>query len=158
FNAVLGTRGIYFALPTQATSDQMFGRVSKFLRGRFEESGEFVNLMLQYGHASLSDEFSENVKEFRRMHGVYADEKNGESGRTGSIAAAEWFTYRKRGLLAPFGVGTIDQILFAALQTKHVFVRLFGLAHKTIIIDEVHAYDAYMSTLLGRLLEWLGAL
>ncbi len=158
FNAVLGTRGIYFALPTQATSDQMFGRVSKFLRGRFEESGEFVNLMLQHGHASLSDEFSENVKEFRRMHGVYADEKNGESGRTGSIAAAEWFTYRKRGLLAPFGVGTIDQILFAALQTKHVFVRLFGLAHKTIIIDEVHAYDAYMSTLLGRLLEWLGAL
>lgn len=158
FNAVLGTRGIYFALPTQATSDQMFGRVSQFLQDRFEESGEFVNLMLQHGHASLSDEFSENVKEFRRMRGVYADEKNDESGRSGSIAAAEWFTYRKRGLLAPFGVGTIDQILFAALQTKHVFVRLFGLAHKTIIIDEVHAYDAYMSTLLGRLLEWLGAL
>ena len=46
----------------------------------------------------------------------------------------------------------------AVLQTKHVFVRLFGLAHKTIIIDEVHAYDAYMSTLLERLLEWLAAL
>jgi CRISPR-associated endonuclease/helicase Cas3 len=46
----------------------------------------------------------------------------------------------------------------AVLQTKHVFVRLFGLAHKTVIIDEVHAYDAYMSTLLERLLEWLAAL
>lgn len=158
FNAELGTRGIFFALPTQATSDQMFGRVSAFLRKRFEESGEFVNLMLQHGHASLSDEFSANVKEFRRMRSVFADEpKNGDE-RIGSISAAEWFTYRKRGLLAPFGVGTIDQILLAALQTKHVFVRLFGLAHKTIIIDEVHAYDAYMSTLLGRLLEWLGAL
>ena len=46
----------------------------------------------------------------------------------------------------------------AVLQTKHVFVRLFGLAHKTIIIDEVHAYDTYMSVLLERLLEWLAAL
>jgi CRISPR-associated endonuclease/helicase Cas3 len=44
------------------------------------------------------------------------------------------------------------------LQTRHVFVRLFGLAHKVIIVDEVHAYDAYMSKLLERLLEWLAAL
>nr|MBA2378225.1 CRISPR-associated helicase Cas3' [Blastocatellia bacterium] len=156
-NASLGTRGIYFALPTQATSDQMFGRVSAFLRNRFEESGAFVNLMLQHGHASLSDEFSENVKNFRRIRNVYADSENFNEKHS-NIGAAEWFTYRRRGLLAPFGVGTIDQILLAALQTKHVFVRLFGLAHKTVIIDEVHAYDAYMSTLLGRLLEWLGAL
>ena len=75
-----------------------------------------------------------------------------------AVVASEWFTYRKRGLLAPFGVGTIDQALLAVLQTRHVFVRLFGLAHKTVIIDEVHAYDAYMSTLLERLLEWLAAL
>ena len=44
------------------------------------------------------------------------------------------------------------------LQTSHVFVRLFGLAGKAVIIDEVHAYDAYMTTLLERLLEWLAAL
>ncbi len=56
------------------------------------------------------------------------------------------------------GVGTVDQTLLAVLQVKHVFVRLFGLANKTVIIDEVHAYDAYMSTLLERLLEWLAAL
>jgi len=158
FNATLGTRGIYFALPTQATSDQMFGRVSQFLQRRFEQSGEFVNLMLQHGHASLSDEFSANVREFRRLRSIYSDDPKVLNDKEGNVAAAEWFTARKRGLLAPFGVGTIDQILLGALQTKHVFVRLFGLAHKTVIIDEVHAYDAYMSTLLGRLLEWLGAL
>jgi CRISPR-associated endonuclease/helicase Cas3 len=61
-------------------------------------------------------------------------------------------------LLAPFGVGTIDQALLAVLQTKHVFVRLFGLSGKTVILDEVHAYDAYMSTLMERLIEWLAAL
>jgi CRISPR-associated endonuclease/helicase Cas3 len=39
-----------------------------------------------------------------------------------------------------------------------MFVRLFGLAHKVIVIDEAHAYDVYMTTLLERLLEWLAAL
>ncbi|GAI17071.1 unnamed protein product, partial [marine sediment metagenome] len=73
-------------------------------------------------------------------------------------AAAEWFLPRKRGLLAPFGVGTIDQALLSVLQTKHYFVRLFGLAQKTVIIDEVHAYDMYMSTLLESLIAWLHAL
>jgi CRISPR-associated endonuclease/helicase Cas3 len=41
---------------------------------------------------------------------------------------------------------------------KHFYVRLFGLAGKTVIFDEVHAYDVYMSTLLDRLLKWLSAL
>ena len=156
-NAKLGTRGIFFALPTQATSDQMFGRVAEFLKHRFEETDHFINLMLQHGHASISDEFIANKKQFKKMQGIFA-ENNSLGEKYPNIAAAEWFTYRKRGLLAPFGVGTVDQILLAALQTKHVFVRLFGLADKTIIIDEVHAYDAYMSTILCRLLEWLGAL
>ena len=74
------------------------------------------------------------------------------------MGAGEWFTYRKRGLLAPFGVGTVDQALLSVLQVKHGFVRLFGLAGKTVVVDEVHAYDAYMTTLLERLLEWLAAL
>src|SRR5207244_264221 len=59
---------------------------------------------------------------------------------------------------APFAVGTIDQALLAVLQTRHSFVRLFGLAGKLVILDEVHAYDVYMTTLLERLLEWLAAL
>jgi CRISPR-associated endonuclease/helicase Cas3 len=74
------------------------------------------------------------------------------------VMAAEWFTHRKRGLLAPYGVGTIDQVLMAALQSKHVFVRLLGLAGKVVVIDEVHAYDTYMSALLERLLAWLRAI
>ncbi len=146
-NAVHGTRGIYFALPTQATSNQMFGRVAAFLGHRFDETDEFINLMLQHGHASLSDESAAGIKEFRSIRNIYADEGNWADGIS-NVAAAEWFRRKKCGLLAPFGVGTIDQILLAALQTKHVFVRLFGLAHRTVIIDEVHAYDAYMSTLL----------
>jgi CRISPR-associated endonuclease/helicase Cas3 len=159
WNARLKTRGVYFALPTQATSNQMFGRVREFLRGRFADTPEkIIHLLLQHGHSSISAEFAENIRDFRNIQNTFDDADKSKSGDFSNVVAAEWFTYKKRGLLAPFGVGTIDQILLAVLQTRHVFVRLFGLAHKTVIIDEVHAYDAYMSALLERLLEWLAAL
>lgn len=153
--ANVGQVGHYFALPTQATSNQMFGRVRDFLRNRY--GGEQVQLQLLHGHASLSSEF-----EALRHHGRTVPKPQYSSvdddGAEHAVVASEWFTYRKRGLLSPFGVGTIDQSLLAVLRTRHVFVRLFGLAHKTVIVDEVHAYDAYMTTLLERLLEWLAAL
>ena len=147
-------RGYYFALPTMATSDQMFGRVKAYLTKRYPSDS--VNLMLLHGHASLSTEF-EAIKDKFEIRNVASDDPNDKTfdSVNAGVVASEWFTSRKRGLLSPFGVGTIDQSLLAVLQTRHVFVRLFGLAHKTIIIDEVHAYDAYMSTLLERLLEWL---
>ena len=152
----LGQKGYYFALPTMATSDQMFGRVEDYLIKRYP--GDRVNFMLLHGHAALSAEF-ETLKDKFEVQNVNVDGSDLPYDRVpAGVVASEWFTYRKRGLLAPFGVGTIDQALLAVLQTRHVFVRLFGLAHKTIIIDEVHAYDAYMTTLMERLLEWLAAL
>src|SRR3974377_275391 len=89
---------------------------------------------------------------------IEAEEERSPGHPPADVIAAEWFTYRKRGLLAPYGVGTVDQGLLAVLKTRHYFVRLFGLSHKTVVVDEVHAYDAYMSKLLERLLEWLAAL
>jgi CRISPR-associated endonuclease/helicase Cas3 len=81
-----------------------------------------------------------------------------ESDKRGDRAAAEaWFLPRKKSLLAPFGVGTVDQALMSILQTKHFFVRLLGLSHKVVVFDEVHAYDAYMSVLFEHLLRWLRA-
>jgi len=75
------------------------------------------------------------------------------------LVAEGWFAANKKhGLLAPFGVGTINQVLLAVVQTKHFIIRLFGLAGKCVILDEVHAYDAYMTTLMERLLRWLVAL
>ena len=81
---------------------------------------------------------------------------DGDSG--GAVVAASWFAARKRGLLGGFAVGTIDQALLGVLQARHFFVRLWGLSDKVVILDEIHAYDAYMSELLERLVAWLGAL
>jgi CRISPR-associated endonuclease/helicase Cas3 len=53
FNHRTGARGVYFALPTQATSNQMFGRVREFLEARFKGENLNVQLLLQHGHASI---------------------------------------------------------------------------------------------------------
>ncbi|MBW1990541.1 MAG: CRISPR-associated endonuclease Cas3'' [Deltaproteobacteria bacterium] len=154
---LLGQRGCYFALPTMATSNQMFSRVKEFLGRRYPWS--LVNLQLLHGHASLSAEFQALRQKADRLFSPQDIETEEDTGPLpAEVVAAEWFTRRKRGLLAPFGVGTVDQALLAVLQTRHFFLRLFGLSHKTVVVDEVHAYDAYMTKLLERLLEWLAAL
>jgi CRISPR-associated endonuclease/helicase Cas3 len=153
WEAGIGLRGSYFALPTQATSNQMFTRAREFLEKTYLAQ---VNLQLLHGHAALSHELQLLQQGYRHLLTPrYSGDNHEDSQR---VISAEWFTYRKRGLLAPFGVGTVDQALLGMLQTRHFFVRLFGLTGKTVIIDEVHAYEAYMTTLLERLLEWLAAL
>lgn len=140
-------RGLYIAMPTQATSNQMFERVKKFLAGRFPDQN--INFHLVHGNALLNKEFKE-----MQLSGI-ADEGDLIAG---SVNALSWFIPRKRTLLAPFGVGTVDQTFFSVLQTKHFFLRLFGLHRKVIIFDEVHAYDVYMVELFKRLLGWLRAI
>jgi len=139
------SRGFYIALPTQATSDAMYRRVSK----DYLEKRRYVgnpNLQLIHSNALLADIV--NVSNI----GDACSEENA------TLTARSWFAARKRPLLAPFGVGTIDQSLMSVLQTRHWFVRLFGLAGKVAVFDEVHAYDTYMSTIIEHLIRWLAAM
>jgi len=132
--------GLYIAMPTTATSNQMYARVVHFLSRQHHDT---LNPMLIHSQALLQQkpEPTATVE---------------EPDRQGDRASAEaWFLPRKKSLLAPFGVGTVDQAFMSILQTKHFFVRLLGLSHKVVIFDEVHAYDAYMSVLFEHLLRWL---
>ncbi len=133
-------KGLYFALPTQATSNMMLSRLENFLK-HFTIDGAQLHLL--HADAMLNEEYHK-----LKIRSVY-----GQNGA--AIRASEWFVSKKRTLLSDFGVGTIDQAELAALKVKHFFVRLFALAGKTVIIDEVHAYDAYMSGVLEVLLSWL---
>ena len=136
-------RGLYVAMPTMATSNQMFARVQEVLARRYPHS--LVNTHLIHSQARWR-------KDMQDIRLETLDERP-----EGTVAAMAWFLPHKRSLLAPFGVGTVDQALLSVLQARHFFVRLFGLSHKTVIFDEVHAYDTYMSTIFQRLLSWLRA-
>ena len=136
------TNEMYYALPTTATSNQMFVRLQEHIHDRLDLSTE---IKLIHGQAYL-------VEDDLRIKPLDNAEQADQD------AMVEWFTSKKRALLAPFGVGTIDQAELAALNVKHNALRLIGLAGKTIIFDEVHAYDTYMTTIIERLLNWLSAL
>lgn len=151
WGAQSGQRGCYVAMPTQATANAMFSRFECCLGHRYPDRASQLSLV--HGQALLSGHY----RELLELSQVY-DQEGQQQMSEGAVVAGEWFTYRKRGLLSPFAVGTIDQALMAVLPTPHVFVRLFGLAHRTIILDEVHAYDTYTTTILLRLLAWLSAL
>lgn len=125
--------GIYFALPTQLTSDKIHERVNAFLTQILDDQSPHKQALLIHGNAWL--------KQFEM----------GEEGNPGGA----WFTQGKRGILAPFAVGTIDQALMAVMNVKHGFVRTFGLVGKVVILDEVHSYDSFTGTILDALVKAL---
>jgi CRISPR-associated endonuclease/helicase Cas3 len=140
-----GHRGLYMALPTKATGNAMFMRTLKFLR---RQGGERkLDLQLSHGAALLNDDF-----QTLRLSDIHDPQTGGE------IRAGEWFTHKKRALLSEYGVGTVDQAILPILPVRHNFVRLWGLANRVVVFDEIHAYDAYTGTLLIHLLRWLLAL
>lgn len=128
--------GLYFALPTQVTSNRIHRRVSSFLGSTQMGPADGHEALLLHGSARL------------RKFGMSSDGAPGGG----------WFLSAKRGLLAPFAVGTLDQALMGAMNVRHSFVRSFGLAGKVVILDEVHSYDAYTGCILDSLLSLLASL
>ena len=143
-----GHRGMYIALPTQATGNAMFGRTVHFLRAFGDVARHPVDIQLAHGGATMNDDFTRLAY---RVGGV-------DASRDAAVAASEWFTKKKRPLLSPYGVGTVDQALLSSLHVPHHFVRLYGLAHKTVVLDEVHAYDSYTGGLIEGMLRALKGL
>ena len=147
----LQQRGMYVAMPTMATSNQMHERVTQMLHDRYPSLQ--IDPLLVHSQARWRTETPPPTLTITDERFNPSDPANSKA----SVVDMSWFLPTKRSLLAPFAVGTVDQALLSVLFTRHFFVRLFALSHKTVIFDEVHAYDTYMSSLFHRLLFWLRA-
>jgi len=145
-------QGLYVALPTMATADAMFDRVRQDAAWRHFFSGEGAQLAL----AHSADRLKLKLEEMNARDAAYADGER--EATTASRDCTAWLAdSRKKALLADFGVGTLDQALLGVLPVKHQSLRLLGLAHKILVVDEVHACDSYMGELLARLLQFHAA-
>ncbi|MFH8986761.1 type I-E CRISPR-associated protein Cse1/CasA [Streptomyces sp. NPDC017940] len=158
-----GAGGCLVALPTRATGDAMFPRLLRWLDKLPLDGPQSV--VLAHAKAALNDVWAGIMRRDRRA--IAAVELDGrqqvdaehaaERTEPAGLHAHQWLRGRKKALLASFAVGTVDQVLFAGLKSRHLALRHLAVAGKVVIIDEVHAYDAYMSRYLDRVLEWLAA-
>jgi len=142
-------QGIYFGLPTMATANAMYDRMAKIYQRLFQ--GDIKpSLVLAHGARDLSAHFRQAIV-------PTAGEKTesyGDDTESANSHCSSWLAdNRKKALLAEVGVGTIDQALMAILPARHQSLRLLGLLGKLLVVDEVHACDAYMNRLLCSLLQ-----
>ncbi|MFH9862346.1 CRISPR-associated helicase Cas3' [Streptomyces sp. NPDC017202] len=163
FAARSGAGGVFFALPTMATGNAMFPRLLEWLE-RLPGGGSRRSVHLAHAKASLNEEFAGLLARGGRVAAVDVDAvvpapRPGGDGRvaSGELVAHSWLRGRKKAMLASFVAGTVDQLLFAGLKSRHLALRHLAVAGKVVVIDEAHAYDTYMSLYLDRVLAWLGA-
>lgn len=126
-NMVKKKNGISFCLPTGATTTSMYERVKPI----FENQG--VNhLNLLHSTSLVFDKLYEDVIE--NSDGFFASSKT--------------------GLFIENIISTIDQVMVSVMKTNFALLRLLALQNKVLIIDEVHAYDCYMRSIIDMLLYW----
>lgn len=120
-----GKRGIAFALPTAATTDSIFKRISPVFK-KFD-----ADIVKTHSLSKLDD-----------------------NSFLSSAEDADWLKPSRLNLLMKNIVCTVDQVMMAVLPFRYSKLRLLGLIDKVLIIDEIHAYDAYMNTIIENLLMW----
>lgn len=119
-------------------------------------SGIYMGLPTGVSAEAIQD----RVDEFLTSHGM----RNTKLYTSKSMLLREpdkkpvWTDMSRQRLLAASAVGTVDQVMTAARLVRFESVRMDGLASKVLIIDEIHAYDAYMLAVINDLLKICGEL
>ena len=135
--------GMYFALPTRAAAVQIHTRIKKVIAGWLGDAAPPVGLAVP-GYLRVDDrEGHRPLPETWRV--LWDDERVRERGWAVENA--------KRYLSGAVMIGTIDQALLGGLRVRHAQMRSGPMLRLLLVVDEVHASDAYMTTLLRNLLD-----
>ncbi len=176
FAARLGASGFMFALPTQATTDAMFGRMLTYLStvaddkvaGAAQDAHTELTTSLLHGRSWLNPESGALVRSGKDMQDQAIEVLGGVGdvrgiGIDGAAHSDEaltvvhpWLSGHKKAILAEFVTSTIDHVLLGGLKSKHLALRHLGLTQKIVVIDEAHASSDFMNVFLEIVLEWLG--
>lgn len=144
--------GIYWALPSMATANGLYRRLETTYQKLFAPSPDQVrpSLVLAHSARDLNTRFQLSID------APHSPAPNGpEEDVTAEASCAAFIAEdRKKTFLAQVGVGTLDQALLAVLPVRHQSLRLAALARRVLVIDEAHAYDAYMNEGLETLLRF----
>lgn len=128
-----------FLLPTRVATTGISQRLERFITDLFPDPTLRPNTVLAvpgYLHAN-----SEDGTRLAAFTVTWPDAED----RAGLFWAAE---NSKRFFAAAAAAATIDQFLLSTLQTKHAHLRAAVLLRSLVVVDEVHASDAYMRALL----------
>lgn len=136
---------IVFALPTQATANAMLERL-ECVAGKIFGSND--NIILAHGKRDYNEHFKKMIERHKKSSSLQGDIEAGAQ-------CSEWLSSsRKRAFLGQIAVTTVDQVMLSAIRPlKHYFVRSFGIGKGVLIIDEIHAYDAYMYGILEAVIK-----
>jgi CRISPR-associated endonuclease/helicase Cas3 len=135
--------GLYFALPTRVAASQLYKRVLNFVARMWPQGAPAVIRALP-GYEAADDQQKTSLPDFKVQ---WPDNPADE------VAHLRWVAESpKRFLAATIAVGTIDQALLGALKVRHAHLRHALLSRSVLVVDEVHASDAYMNVVLEKLL------
>ncbi|MEO8257369.1 MAG: CRISPR-associated helicase Cas3' [Acidobacteriota bacterium] len=134
--------GMYFALPTRSAATQMHGRVLAAVRRAFEHPPAVI--LAVPGYLRVDDVVGEKLPAFE----VLWPDSDRDRFRYRAWAAES----AKRYLVGCIAVGTVDQVLLSSLMVTHAHLRATALLRHLLVVDEVHASDAYMTRILESVL------
>ncbi len=138
--------GLYFALPTRAAASALFARVREAVARLFPDPDNRPAVVLAVpGYIRADDATGRRLPGFDVL---WDDRKDGADPHRARWAAE----HPKRFLAAAIAVGTVDQALLGAIKARHAHMRAASLLRSLLVVDEVHASDRYMETLLRNLL------
>lgn len=160
--------GFWITLPTQATANALFDRAIEIHSKAFTTKENSVALL--HSNSSINEAMENKEKRSKRvfteeflkhhskenMDDTHEEGKDSVTGLNKSTVYVSEFLAEKTGGMSSIAVSTIDQMINATTPLKHNMLRWLAISGKTLILDEIHDFDAYTFMLIKKLVGWAG--